>query len=594
MEQDEIDNLIEQTDIVSLVSKYVKLEKRGKNYLGLCPFHNEKTPSFSVSPDKKMYNCFGCHEVGGPIKFIQTIENVNFNEAVKILCDFNGIKYTGAKIKTDPNVKYYKITDKAKLFYNKFLLNDKSADQALTYLKNRGITDEIIEAFEIGLSPNSYDTVYKVLADMGVLELEMEDVGLVDKSDNGKYHDLFVNRIMFPIKDERNNTLGFSARIFVNDPKQPKYINSRDTKIFRKGTALFNINNAKPEIIKKDRNVIHEGQMDVIAAYKAGIKEVVCSLGTAIGDEQAKKIARLTKNVIICFDGDKAGIESSKKAIKLFKKYNFNVRLVLLPNKMDPDEYVLKFGAEAYNEYFEKNIIDDIEYLYRVALIGNDLSDHNILNKVKKDVFSIISSIDSAILIEKYLKRFSEDLLTTYDSVQNDYEKFKNVKNHTVEVKQIKSVNIHNVECELRIIYYATKSKRMALDIEKEISNDLDAFSEASISLWVALVNSYYEQYDEFDEQKFVNRLSEDALKQYMLLNEVLGKSKNKDFNQDDLDECILKIKDIKLKLINKNLENKVLSSNDPTVQSRLIDEMFKNKRKGKTVKKIRGQEDEF
>ncbi len=580
MEQDEIDNLIEQTDIVSLVSKYVKLEKRGKNYLGLCPFHNEKTPSFSVSPDKKMYNCFGCHEVGGPIKFIQTIENVNFNEAVKILCDFNGIKYTGAKIKTDPNVKYYKITDKAKLFYNKFLLNDKSADQALTYLKNRGITDDIIEAFEIGLSPNSYDTLYNVLADMGVLELEMEDVGLVDKSDNGKYHDLFVNRIMFPIKDERNNTLGFSARIFVNDPKQPKYINSRDTKIFRKGTALFNINNAKPEIIKKDRIVIHEGQMDVIAAYKAGIKEVVCSLGTAIGDEQAKKIARLTKNVIICFDGDKAGIESSKKAIKLFKKYNFNVRLVLLPNKMDPDEYVLKFGAEAYNEYFEKNIIDDIEYLYRVALIGNDLSDHNILNKVKKDVFSIISSIDSAILIEKYLKRFSEDIFTTYDSVQNDYEKFKNVKNHTVEVKQIKSVNIHNVECELRIIYYATKSKRMALDIEKEISNDLDAFSEASISLWVALVNSYYEQYDEFDEQKFVNRLSEDALKQYMLLNEVLGKSKNKDFNQDDLDECILKIKDIKLKLINKNLENKVLSSNDPTVQSRLIDEMFKNKRK--------------
>ena len=154
-----------------------------------------------------MYNCFGCHEVGGPIKFIQTIQNVNFNEAVKILCDFNVIKCTGAKIKTDPNVKYYKITDKAKLFYNKFLLNDKSADQALTYLKNRGITDEIIETFEIGLSPNSYDTVYKVLADMGVLELEMEDVGLVDKSDNGKYHDLFVNRIMFPIKDERNNTL---------------------------------------------------------------------------------------------------------------------------------------------------------------------------------------------------------------------------------------------------------------------------------------------------------------------------------------------------------------------------------------------------
>ncbi len=393
MNQDEINNLIEQTDIVSLVSKYVKLEKQGKNYKGCCPFHNEKTPSFVVSPDKKMFNCFGCHTGGNALKFIEKIENVEFPESLRLLCEFNGVKYDSNR-RVDPNEKLYKLMDTAKQFYNKFLLNDTSASNALNYLKSRGITDEVINDFEIGLAPANYDTIYQVLTEMDYLEYDISECGLIDMGENSKYHDLFVNRIMFPIKDERNNVLGFSARKYDNDdPKQPKYINSRDTKIYRKGNVLFNLNLAHKDITKKKRVILHEGQMDVIASYKSGLKEAICSLGTAIGDNQIRLLSKYTKNVIIAFDGDKAGVDSSKKAINLFKKNGFDIHLVLFPNGCDPDEFVSKYGSEKYVEYFENNILDETEYLYRVTLLNQNIEDKNVLGKVKKDIFNLIYSL---------------------------------------------------------------------------------------------------------------------------------------------------------------------------------------------------------
>ena len=581
MNKTEIDNLIKQTDIVSLVSKYVKLEKQGKNYKGLCPFHNEKSPSFFVSPEKNLFNCFGCHTIGGPIEFIKKIENVEFPEALRMLCEFNGVKYTNSNYKPDPNEIYYKIMGTAKEFYNKFLLNDVSSTNALNYLKSRGITDEIINDFEIGLAPNNYDTIYKLLTDMNYLEYDIADCGLIDMGDNNKYHDLFVNRIMFPIKDERNNTLGFSARIYIKDPNQPKYINSRDTKIYRKGQVLFNLNLAKSAITKKNRIILHEGQMDVIASYKSDLKEAICSLGTAIGDNQVKLISKYTKNIIIAFDGDKAGIDSSKKTINLFKKYGFNVHLVLLPDGKDPDEYVAMYGTDSYREYFENNIIDEVEYLYRVTLLNKNLNDKNEFNKVKKEIFNIIHSLNSQIEEEKYLKRFSEFLNSSYDAVLNDYNKLVNNKNHG-EVNIVRPINLKkdfNREIELRLIYYGMKSKKKALMIDNEIRNALDVFSSGSQSLWISLVYSYYEDHDEFDEKVFLNGISDEAFKQYTILNEVLGKSINKDFNDEDLDSCIEKIKDMKAEMKNMILHEKNLTIDDDTERSRNLDMMFKNKK---------------
>lgn len=579
--QDEINNLNEQTDIVSLVSKYVKLEKQGKNYKGLCPFHNEKTGSFIVSPDKNIFTCFGCHKSGNPLKFIELIENVEFPDALKMLCDFNGVKYEGRKTQENPNSKYYKIMDTAKSFYNKFLLNDKSADKALEYLKSRGITDDIINDFEIGLSPNSYDVLYQVLNDMNYNELDSSDVGLISSNEKGKYHDFFVNRIMFPVKDDRGNVVAFSARKFYNDdPAQPKYINTKETRIYRKNQILFNLNLAKQEINKKHRVILHEGQMDVIASYKSGLKEAVCSLGSAFGDDQAKLLAKYTKSVIIAYDGDDPGVKSAIKAIEVFKRNGFDVHLVLYPDNMDPDEFVLKHGKEKYVEFFENNIIDEVEYLFRVTILNKNLDDKNVLNKVKSDVFNLISSLNSPILEEKYLKRFSDYLKASYEAVYEDYQKqSKNNGNQKVIVKEVDPTKDLNKECELRLIYYATKSKKLALEINEKINNDLDVFSESSLHLWFSLLYNYYEEYDEFDEKLFLNLIPENDFNQYKHLNLVLGKSLNKTFDEEDLNKCIEKIKDMKISLRNKVLRDRILASSDDTERSRNIDEMFKNKR---------------
>ena len=213
MTNEEIQNLIDQTDIVSLISKYISLNKKGKNYEACCPFHNEKTPSFVVSPEKKMFNCFGCHTGGNALDFIKKIEGIEFVDALKKLCEFNNVEFKGNNIKKEnPNLKYYKIMDVSKSFYKTFLKNDVSGEEAINYLKSRGLNDELIDKFDIGLAPSFGDTLYQVLKSLNYLELDMTDMGLVENNSKG-YYDIFSNRIMFPIKDDMGNTLAFSGRI---------------------------------------------------------------------------------------------------------------------------------------------------------------------------------------------------------------------------------------------------------------------------------------------------------------------------------------------------------------------------------------------
>jgi len=239
------------------------------------------------------------------------------------------------------------------------------------------------------------------------------------------------------------------------------------------------------------------------------------------------------------------------------------------------------YGTDSYREYFENNIIDEVEYLYRVTLLNKNLNDKNEFNKVKKEIFNIIHSLNSQIEEEKYLKRFSEFLNSSYDAVLNDYNKLVNNKNHG-EVNIVRPINLKkdfNREIELRLIYYGMKSKKKALMIDNEIRNALDVFSSGSQSLWISLVYSYYEDHDEFDEKVFLNGISDEAFKQYTILNEVLGKSINKDFNDDDLDSCIEKIKDMKAEMKNMILHEKNLTIDDDTERSRNLDMMFKNKK---------------
>ena len=424
--REEIDKVIESTDMVDLVSPYVKLTKQGKSLKGLCPFHDEKTPSFIVSQEKHLAHCFGCGKGGNPIQFLMDIKQISFAEALDELAKKNGIKIDvklNNSNKQDYS-KFYQMFEIVQKFYNQNLTLTKSGKEALKYLYNRGLDDEIIKMFQIGLAPNELDSVYKILKEANYLELDMIDLGIVNSSPKG-YYDLFSRRIMFPICDEFGHIIGYSGRLFNNDdPNQPKYVNTKETFLFKKGLVLFNLHNAKSEILRKKRVILHEGQMDVIAAYRAGIKEVVCTMGTALTLEHARTLKKYTDNVIICFDGDKAGINASKKAINVLKQLNMKVHLVLLPKGSDPDEFVCNNGSEAYIDYFENNILDELEYLFEVAFLNKNLNDSMVIEEIKTEAFNLIYNMPSQTLKDKFLKLLSTRLNANYDSIVIDYNSY--------------------------------------------------------------------------------------------------------------------------------------------------------------------------
>ncbi|HBP25607.1 MAG TPA: DNA primase [Acholeplasmatales bacterium] len=423
---DEILNKIKaEADIVKIIGEYVKLEKKGGNFVGLCPFHPDTNPSLSVSPSKKIYKCFSCGASGNVFTFLQEYEHVPFPRAVQMAADKCGIK-----IEVDPNreesenySKYYGILQKVTNFYEFFLKNTNDGKEALEYLAKRHLSEEVIKQFRIGLSPNQSDLLYRNLLNEKIQPLDMIESGVV-KSGNKEYYDVFRNRIMFPIEDMNGNIVGFSGRIFrESKEKEAKYMNSGENVIFKKGNILYNYKNALNEIKMKNKVIIFEGFMDVIAAFRANVFHVLATMGTAVTPNQIKAINKATNNVILCYDGDAPGIEATKKAIHLFNNAKFNVSVVRMPEGLDPDEYINNFGAERLNHLLNNETITGIDYLYEIEKKNLIVADINSVEKFKVSIFSYMNYYDSHVLNERYLKRLSDDLGVSSDSLQRDFEK---------------------------------------------------------------------------------------------------------------------------------------------------------------------------
>lgn len=600
--QEEIKQVIDQTDVVSVVERYLPLKKEGKNYKGLCPFHSEKTPSFVVSPEKKLAKCFGCGGGGTIIDFVMQIENIDFNQALTKLANEAGIKISNAKTQEiNPVIKrYYDIMNSSLEFYDKYLESTEDGKKALDYLKNRGIDDEILKNFKIGLAPNIGNTLYRVLKEYGYYELDMEDLGLVSQNEKG-YHDVFSRRIMFPIMNESGNVVAYSGRIY--DPKDkdnPKYINSPETPIFKKNEILFNLNLAKGYIRKNNRVLLHEGQMDVIASYKSGVKEAVCTLGTAITQNHVRTLKKYTSNVVIAYDGDKAGIKASKKAIGLFLQAGFNVRLVLFPDGMDPDEYVLKYGKDGYLKYLNENLMDAYEYEFNVAFIGKDLKDSIVVEAVKSEIFQMMNNLPSNTLKEEYLNKLAKRLNVGGLALSNDFDFY--VRTHTsthhevdnsyfepvdvkVEPKEITRKKWNSL-CELRLFMYAKSSKQRALRIDNLIQDEImNAFSSDSINLWIKLINDYYAVNDTFNETKFINILNSEELNFYMeLLDEV--RKDRASYNETDENKCIEHIKVVAAEKQIEKLNDMIIKASKDKKPG-YMQKAFELKRKLESLKKL-------
>lgn len=402
--KDAVEQLKNSVDIVDVIGRCVQLKRSGANYKGLCPFHNEKTPSFVVSPQKQIFTCFGgCGASGDVVSFVMKYYNLDFNEAVEKLAGEYGVQIQKSTRGPDDRDKYYEINrEAARLFYRQMT---EGPNPGYTYMKNRGIEDRTIKKFGLGYAPDSWNTLCEYFRERGTDEKLLEELGLVSKKD-GRYYDKFRNRVIFPIINTAGKVIGFGGRA-LDGEAMPKYLNSPENRVFQKKNNLYALNLTRQDIGRAKSAIIVEGYMDVISLYQSGVKNVTASLGTALTDNQAKLINRYTKSVVLSYDADDAGLKAALRGIEVLRAQDCKVKVLHVNDGKDPDEYIKKNGREAFLELVE-NAVPYMEYKLSAAQRGLDmLTDEGKIDYMKR-VSAILSDL-SPVEADIYIKKISKE-----------------------------------------------------------------------------------------------------------------------------------------------------------------------------------------
>ncbi|UTC67798.1 MULTISPECIES: DNA primase [unclassified Treponema] len=468
-----IDAVTEMTDIVSLVENYTRLEKRGTNWWGCCPFHNEKTPSFNVVPDKRMYYCFGCHKGGGTINFLMEMEKLSFTEAVERLAKSAGIEviYEGGSYVPDEGAK---LKDEILELYGKvagsfhFLLTQNPlGKKALDYLLSRNVSPEIIEKFNLGYSPQDRRWLHRFLLSKNYSESLLEKTGLFSK--NYKNTAFFSDRLMFPICDRHGKTIAFGGRILEGEG--PKYLNSSDMPQYKKGETVFAFHHALAEIRKSKSVILCEGYMDVLAFFQAGIENAVAPLGTALTEDQVKLLKSFAETFYLAFDSDSAGQEASYKAIKLCRSLGVNVRVLYMKDGKDPSEILQKKGKDGLKFLLDCAIIDD-DYLIQIASMRFDISSPEGKARAIAFLFPYIEVLESDIQRESAISKLSSAFGVSQQAIFGDYvNREKKALRHIVDEVKQKPVDIR-MNAELRLVLAVAANPDLFSRLRSELSSD--------------------------------------------------------------------------------------------------------------------------
>ena len=406
--QDFIEEVLDRNDIVDVISSYISLKKKGANYWGLCPFHGEKTPSFSVNANQQFYHCFGCHVGGDAISFVQKVERMDFKEAVVFLAERAKLPIPETKssnnyIPSDEKEKMYTVMTEAARWYRTNLFSE-TGKEAREYISGRGISDSIIKRFGLGYAPNKWNELTDYMNSKGIENDLLFKVGLA-KEKNGKYYDTFRNRIMFPIIDRRMRVIGFGGRVM--DDSKPKYLNSPETPIFNKRYNLYGIHSLN-KINSVDRIMVVEGYMDVISLHQAGFTHVLASLGTALTQGQAKLMKRYSDNIYICYDGDTAGQKATLKGLDVLQAEGLKVKVMSMPQGVDPDDFAKKYGIVGIQDKMaEAKTLNDYKIMVIEANYDLNIEEQrkNFLQECCKDV---LAYIDTPLELSMYEKRLHE------------------------------------------------------------------------------------------------------------------------------------------------------------------------------------------
>ena len=417
--------VVDANNIVEVVSEYVKLKKKGSSYFGLCPFHDDKNPSMSVNAEKKVFNCFSCSTKGNVIYFVSKYENITMEQATIKLAARAGIKIDERQTaKSARDEKLFKVMNEAYTFYRFYLDSSEEGRKARAYLTARGIDEQTIKDFKIGLAPSHSDYLHQALVKKGINDIDQLELGLVRSDENDAFHDIFQNRIMFSVTNQSGQIVGFSGRIY-SPSKQAKYINSIENAIFHKGEILYNFDRAALNARKYNKIYLFEGFMDVIAVERAGLTNGVATMGTALTKEHVKLLTSVTKNIVLCFDGDEAGIKAMKRSALMLSQNNITPEAIVLPDNLDPDEYIAKFGEEKFNHYLKNNTKNVYLVLYELAyakLIKNVLSS---VETFKNEVFEFMRMSNQETIINFFLKQLALDLELDVEILRQEFHAMK-------------------------------------------------------------------------------------------------------------------------------------------------------------------------
>ncbi|MDP8258993.1 MAG: DNA primase [Candidatus Aadella gelida] len=487
--QEVIDRIIDTLDIVEVISEYTHLKKNGRNFKACCPFHDEKTPSFVVSPEKQIYHCFGCSAGGNAIGFIMQHENMSFPEAVEKAAAIAGItlpKYSGEdKKKTSLAGQLYEVNKVASVFYENYLRSEKGK-KALDYLKKRGFTGDAIVKFKIGYAPDEWEGLKKYCAKKKIAPLLLKQAGLTLTSEKGKGdYDRFRNRIIFPIFNERDNILGFGGRVM--DASLPKYINSPETVIYTKGNVLYGLNFSKRGIRDKGFVTITEGYMDVVIPSQFGIDNTVAASGTALTTNQVSMLKKYTDTAVMVFDADKAGEAASLRGLDLLIEEGMKVRIATLPEGDDPDSFIRKQGPDKFTEQIKsaKDLFD-----YKLDLLINKFGKKDIGN-ISSEMLPTISRVKNMVVQSGYLKTLAERLDIHEESLRHEINKVKTDRSYRPESKtKPVMANLTSRKSEIHLLGLAMTNSVACEKIKKELG--FDRFQDERIKKVLILLDEFF------------------------------------------------------------------------------------------------------
>ncbi len=563
-----------KVNIVDVIADYLPLTKRGKNYFAICPFHDDHNPSMSISEEKQIYTCFVCGASGNVFNFVMNYEKISFIEAVNKVARKAGI-FLDIKTKSntssfdDKNNKYYEMFLLACKYY-KNNIKTKYGINAIKYLHDRNLSDEVIDNFEIGLSMNGNE-VSKLLEKKGFKKEDFVNIGLSGSKDNFCY-DIFRNRIMFPLYDTLGHVVGFSGRIY-NGEDESKYVNSKESVIFKKGSLLYNYHRAITHAKEKNEIIIVEGFMDVIRLYTIGIKNVVATMGTAITREHALLIRRLSSNVILLFDGDKAGNKATLSAIEELEKINITPRVIRLEEDLDPDDYIIKKGIDKFNTHYN-NAMSSIEYKISLDKEKTNFNDFNEVSSYLKSVSKELEKIDDRVVYELTVKKLAKqtgvDIETINDLVKNIPKEKINI------IDKRKTVNKDKfVKAEEYLIYYMLKNKEAIKIYEEKISY----LTNEKLSKIADKILAFYDENHYINITDFVLYLEDedDLIKEVLKIDEL---SLPDSMNEEQINDYIKTIDKGLLKKEINNLKDKIRREVDTSKKIILLQKLTELKKR--------------